>query len=409
MTSLEDEFLAASEAAEEAGRVAAIRATRRLRRLGVGLAVALIAASVAGGIAAWQWEEALSARSAAVSEQLAAKSVLLAASGNPDATKLAALAAWNAGHTATALSALLSTTAVWGGNVLYLSNADGRIRTWRDLSDPPPTVAVSPRGTSLAVAETDGTVIIYGLPRLTVTQRLRVLGRVDGAAFSPDGALLAIVYRATVSVWDLASGKRLWYYPSRGYLDAVAFSSDGGRVTTVSSQSSVRSWDARTGRQLGGGNLETGSGNAIAVSPDGRLLATAGNDRNIILWDSESLTRVAMLAGSVGPIHSLAFSPNGRLLASGEGNGTILLWDIKSRTWAATLTDRQTDGQAVNVLAFTARNALISGDGSGYIIAWDLNPVEVIRRDCWILAHDPGLAQAETLVPGASYARLCPS
>jgi WD40 repeat protein len=735
MTSLEDDFLVASEAAEEAGRVAAIRGTRRLRRLVAGLAAALVAVSVAGGIAAWQREVALSARSAAVSGQLAAQSAQLA-SVNPDAATLAALAAWNAGHTVTALSALLSTAAccaatqarllgdngtvsavalspdgrlvaaggqdravhlwtaadgrqfavlrgfagpvnavafsprgslvaagsadhtirlwnaarptghalflrgsaavedlafspdgavlaaanadgtislwnpatgrseqtlrahggrmqavafspdggtlvaagagrivmlwnvtaapphvtdqltgataaitrlaygprgqfaaqeangrvllwpasharpfllrqpttlsrglafsrdgtvlitagssfqiqlwntatgqliasdpadvhrfpdetnaiaynpgtgslalagtgtvqfwqapispfsadagpvvglgvagnlaaiasVGGDNALYLWTADGSLRARRGLAGHPAAVAVSPGGTSLAVAGTSGGVIIYGLPGLAVSQRLNVPGPVAGAAYSPDGALLAIVDRATVSVWDLASGKRIWRdYSGRGYLNTVAFSPDGTRVTTVSSQGSIRSWDARTGRQFGGGNPEIGSGNAVAVSPDGRLLATAGNDGNIVLWDSGSLRRVARLAGPVGSIRSLVFSPDGRLLASGEGNGTILLWNTASRTLAATLTE----GQAVNALAFTAGNTLISGDSSGRIIAWDLNPDDVIRQDCRILAHDPGLTQAETLVtqaetlvPGVSYARLCPS
>lgn len=302
-----------------------------------------------------------------------------------------------AGHPATIASA-------GGDNVLYLWNADGSLRAWRRLAGQPAAVAASPAGTSLAVAQAGGAVTVFGLPGLTVTQRLRVPGRVVSAAFSPDGALLAVVDRATVSVWDLARGRRLWHnYSGRGFLDAVAFGPEGTRVATVSSQGSVSSWDARTGRWLGGASPQTESGNAIAVSPDGRLLATAGNDGNIIVWDSRSLRRVATLAGPVSSIRSLAFAPAGDLLAAAESNGTIALWNTTTRTLAATMTD----GRAVNALAFVAASTLISGDSSGRIIAWALKPDDVIRRDCRTLAHDPGLRYAESLVQGASFTQSC--
>ena len=51
---------------------------------------------------------------------------------------------------------------------------------------------------------------------------------------------------------------------------------------------------------------------------------------------------------------------------------------------------------------------LLSG-GTSRIIAWDLDPSDMVRQACQTLASDPGLSQAETLVPNASYNRLCPS
>jgi len=73
----------------------------------------------------------------------------------------------------------------------------------------------------------------------------------------------------------------------------------------------------------------------------------------------------------------------------------------------ATLTG---NGGAVNALTFTpGGTTLISGDSSDRIIAWDLDAGDMVREDCRTLAGDPGLRQAETLVPSVSYPRLCPS
>jgi WD40 repeat protein len=166
-------------------------------------------------------------------------------------------------------------------------------------------------------------------------------------------------------------------------------------------------WDARTGGLLARAQPRTGPVNTLAFSPDGRLLATAGNDGDITLWDPVSLRRIGVLAGPVGSVEALAFSPDSQTLASGEDNRTILLWDMATRSLTATLTNGP---GTVKALAFTPDgDTLISGDSSHRIIAWDLNPAAVERDDCLMLARDPGLSQAETLVPGVSYSRICPA
>jgi WD40 repeat protein len=145
---------------------------------------------------------------------------------------------------------------------------------------------------------------------------------------------------------------------------------------------------------------------ALAFSPDGRLLATAGSG-GIALWDPANLRFLDVMAGPVGWVRSLAFSPDGQMLASGENNGSILLWNMTSRSITATLTGSP---GTVTVLGFTPDGSvLLSGSNSPRIIAWDLDPAQVERADCLTLARDPGLTQAETLVPGASYSRLCPA
>lgn len=438
LTRVERDFLDASVDAETAGRAAAIHATRRLRRLLVFLGVLVVAVSVTSGIAIWQRTMTAAADSAATSARLAAQSAALA-QVNPDAAALAALAAWHAKPTVAARSALLSTAAccirqapvppftgstasvtglaiVTGSSTIASVSSDDMLRLWsRDgnlitttrLAATPAAIAVSPDSRLLAVMQTDGTLTVRGVPGLVPAFQLRTRAPAADVAFSPDGGMLATAARATASVWDVGRRSRSWFVQSsHGFFDAIAFSPDGGTLAAATSKGSVRIWDARTGRRIALVNPATGSVNAIAFSPDGRLLATGGADGNITLWNPANLHREAVLAGPVGPVEALAFSPDGQTLAAGEGNGTILLWNMANRSVTATLTGN--DG-AVNSLAFTpAGISLLSGDSSGRIIAWDLDASDMVRADCRTLADDPGLTQAEALVPGVSYSRLCP-
>jgi WD40 repeat protein len=294
------------------------------------------------------------------------------------------------------------------GGAVSVWRGDGSLLTARSLTGQPSALAVNRGGTLLAVVGTSGVTTVSSLPSLAPARQLRTSAPAAAAAFSPDGGRLATVARATATVWVTASGARAWFrYSSHGFFDAVAFSPDGADVAAVTSKGSVVIWNAGSGRRIAAANPVTGSVNAIAFSPDGKLVATAGNEGTVTLWNPVNLHRVAVLAGPVGPIRSLAFSPDGQTLASGEGNGSILLWNTASRSPAATLT---AGSRAVNALAFAPDGrTLMSGDGSGRIIAWDLDVNDMIRRDCQTLAADPGLYQAESLVPGVSYRRLCPS
>ena len=68
-------------------------------------------------------------------------------------------------------------------------------------------------------------------------------------------------------------------------MTAVAFSPDGTRVVTGSSDNTARLWDAQTGTPIGDVMSHEFPVNAVAFSPDGTRLVTGSADMSARLWD----------------------------------------------------------------------------------------------------------------------------
>ena len=152
---------------------------------------------------------------------------------------------------------------------------------------------------------------------------------IEGAAFSPDGTLLAAAgHDGKLRLWrtDGGSGPPALQTGAHALHD-VAFSPDGTRLAAAGDDGSVRLWRTSDWHPSGVLTGHRGAVWDLDFRGDGQLLATAGEDQRILLWDVAAGRRLAELSGHSGAVHAVAFPRSGTLLVSAAADTTGAIWD----------------------------------------------------------------------------------
>ncbi|MCL2004870.1 MAG: hypothetical protein FWG73_01785 [Planctomycetaceae bacterium] len=160
-------------------------------------------------------------------------------------------------------------------------------------------------------------------------------------------------------------------------VSSVAFSPDGRRIVTSSSDRTARIWDAESGRELQTLSGHTDDVNFAAFSPDGRHIVTSSSDRTARIWDAESGRELRRLQGHRDTVESAVFSPNGRRIVTGSEDNTIRIWDAESGRALQTLQGHRDD---VNSVAFSQDGRrIVSSSSDRTVRIWDAESGRELR------------------------------
>lgn len=204
----------------------------------------------------------------------------------------------------------------------------------------PPKEPGQPGGDLIVTGGFDGMLRLWDGRTLKLISAAQSIGyQLWSVAFSPDGRHIV-----TGSGFDSASSEetnliQLWKVdplekdgdPMRSSsvsnIYSVAFSPDGNRIASGSSDGTTRLWDVGTRRQIE--PAMTGDQNAVMsvdFARNNRWIVAGAADGKVRLWDTSNLEPIGTPIVGHQNWARAVFSPDDKLILSGSADGNLHLW-----------------------------------------------------------------------------------
>jgi phosphoserine phosphatase len=248
---------------------------------------------------------------------------------------------------------------------------------------------------SLALSESLGwtSLTVWGLSAQARKNRITLRATLSGhtgpvwsVAFAPDGQTLVTGSDdTTLRVWDAATGREKAELPRRGSaVLGVVFAHSEKFLLSGGGDGILRVWDVASRTEQKEMVLANGNLRRTPIAPDDRTVAVATATQGVELWDLDSRTVRQKFAGHHGTILGMAFAPDGKTLVTGDTSGRIRFWNPATGEEEASF---EGDTLGVRALAFSpdSRTLASAGTGDKDVKLWE---VATQQRIATIAGHE---------------------
>ncbi|MDX8521516.1 nSTAND1 domain-containing NTPase [Mesorhizobium dulcispinae] len=235
-------------------------------------------------------------------------------------------------------------------------------------------VQFSPKGDLLASSSTDGTARLWNAATGIEVATIQTSGR--QIVFNPDGDLVLAATSDNAAHLLETNGTELKKLVGHeGRITGAAFSPDGKLVATAALDHTARIWSVKDGSTVA---ILRGHGDQlteVAFSPDGQSLLTASRDGTVRIWSVPDGTERVVLRGHTGAVTSAQFSPNGLyVLTASTQDGAARLWAARTGREMAVLASPKEENKRP-----APTRAAFNSDGTRVVIVSYEEDVRVIR------------------------------
>jgi WD40 repeat protein/nucleoside phosphorylase len=154
---------------------------------------------------------------------------------------------------------------------------------------------------------------------------------VNAVAWSPDGTRIASGSSDhTVQVWDASNEQKVFSYRGHKEVYALVWAPYAMRVLSGGREGEIQEWDIPGKCKVFTYQGHTDAIYALAFSPDGTRIASASWDRTVRIWDAATRQSILTFNGHSDWVKTLSWSPDGTRIASGGSDKTVQIWDAFS-------------------------------------------------------------------------------
>lgn len=269
------------------------------------------------------------------------------------------------------------------GTVLRFDRGGRQIGRWQAHGGGVIRLRLQPgKPDTLATTGEDGRVVLWGCADGTeLGCLLDERGWVEHLAWTPDGDVLAVAARKTLSLWKGVDPLGMWYDAKRHIL-AMAWAPDGRRLATAANKG-LYLWRLGKSTDEGADPAQLlsfpGAPVSVAWQPNGRALGVGTQDGFLQIWRSSGLgqagapNRASQLTmkGYPSKVSCLSWHPSRPLIAS-AGGPDVVLWHLPRSSGGAKGQPLRHHASTITALHWSPDGSfLASGDRGGRLCIWN--------------------------------------